>query len=228
MRTRARDRPGHAGTDRPHAGCCELTPDASTASGGCRGARDAGDDAERRSVVARPTASTSSKPSRRQSMRTSGSGTAPVSTLTPRWHVPQYDISVTFECGADRRTEAVEVVDLRAGEVQRHRDAGHVAREEVDVLEHAADVRAREQVERAGDRVRVRQRPIRLHRFAAPVRLGHPLARVGETDGNLEAHQRDPVAADRVVRLADADRHRQPQFVDLLVCGARGTGAGRR
>ena len=36
-----------------------------------------------------PTASTSSKPSRRQSISTSGSGTAPVSTLTPTKHVPQ-------------------------------------------------------------------------------------------------------------------------------------------
>jgi WD40 repeat protein len=112
--------------------------------------------------------------------------------------------------GADRRAEAVEAGDPRAGEIQRLPNAGHIAREEVDVFEHAADVGARQQVERAGDRVRVRQRPIGLHRFAAPVRLGHPLARVGEPNGNLKTHQGDPVAAERIAVLTDADRHRQP------------------
>ena len=99
----------------------------------------------------------SSKPSRRQSSRTSGSGTAPVSLLTADEARAAVRDQRQVHRGTDRRPEAVEVVDLRAGEIERHRDAGHVAREEIDVLEHRADVAARQQVQRAGDRVRVRE-----------------------------------------------------------------------
>ena len=64
-------------------------------------------------------------------------------------------------------------------------------------------------------RVRERQRPVGLHRVAAAVGLRHPLARVDDAHRDLEPHERDAVAADRVVGLADADRHRDPQLVDL-------------
>ena len=82
-------------------------------------------------------------------------------------------------------------------------------------FEHPADHGPRQQVQTAGDRIRERQRAVGLDGLAATVSLRHPLTRVGEAHGNLEPHQRDPVAADRVIRLTDADRHRQTQLVDL-------------
>ncbi len=49
---------------------------------------------------------------------------------------------------------ATYLLDAGAGQVDGEREAGDVAREEVDVLEHAADDSRRHQVEWPGDRVR--------------------------------------------------------------------------
>ena len=41
-----------------------------------------------------------------------------------------------------------------------------------------------------------------------------PLRRVGDADGHVEPHQRDPVAAHLVAVDPQADRHRQLQLAD--------------
>ena len=58
---------------------------------------------------------------------------------------------------------------------------------------------------------------VRLHGIAATVSLRHPRARVGDIHRNLEPHQGDAPSAERVIRLADADRHRHSKFIDLCV-----------
>ena len=100
----------------------------------------------------------SSKPSRMHSISTSGSGTAPVSMLMPTKQVPQYDIRVTFSAARyQRRAEGEKAVDPCSSEIERNGDARNVAGEEVNVLEHSADVRPWEEVQRARQDVGERQ-----------------------------------------------------------------------
>ena len=108
-------------------------------------------------------------PRARQAISASGSGTAPVSVLIPMLHVPQYESSVTLSAAADRRPERVEAADPCPADEDRRVEAGHVARQEVDVLQHAADHAGREQVEQPGDGVGERDRGLGAARGGAVV-----------------------------------------------------------
>ena len=59
----------------------------------------------------------------------------------------------------DRGAEGIEALEAGAPDIERDLEAGDVAGEEVDVLEHPADHPRREQVQRARDRVREWDRP---------------------------------------------------------------------
>ena len=68
-----------------------------------------------------------------------------------------------------------------------------------------------------GDRLRVGDGRLVALAGADPPDLVHPLHRVLDADGDVEAHDRDPVAALGVAAGAQADRHRQPEAIDVPV-----------
>ena len=61
------------------------------------------------------------------------------------------------------------------------------------------------------------QGPLALRGRRTLVDLPDPLRGVGDAHRHRQAHQGDPVAAHRVVRGADADRHGHPEVADLGV-----------
>src|SRR5581483_12520569 len=104
----------------------------------------------------------------------------------------------------------------------------HVAGEEVDVLQHAThDVRWQE-VQRAGDGVRVRERRLVTRGAATNADLVQARRGIRGRDRNGEPLQRDAVAGHGVVLRADADRQRDAQLVRrtavALVVAAEPTG----
>ncbi len=132
------------------------------------------------------------------------------------------------DAGADGRAEGVLHPDGGATEPDRHGDAGDVAGEEVDVPEDGADVPPGQEVEPARNGLGVREGPLALRGGRPLVDEPDPLLGIGHADRHREAHQRDAVAADRVVVVADADRHRHPEVTDLgavvLVVAAQAAG----
>ena len=114
-----------------------------------------------------PTATISAKPSRSDSMSTSGSGTAAVSVTIPMQHELQCDTQRHVDGGARRRRERVEAFDRGAADEHGDRRAGHVRRDEVDALQHPAEQRGRRRGRAAGS---ARRRASTVSRSAGSAR----------------------------------------------------------
>ena len=119
------------------------------------------------------------------------------------------------DAGPRRRDAGVDAGELRAPEVDGEREARHVAREEVDVLEHRGEQLDGQLVDDAGDLLGVVQRRLGTPGLDTRTDLVHPHARVGLACRELHAKQGDSVPAARVAGLAQADRQRHAQVVDL-------------
>ena len=176
-----------------------------------------------------PRRSTSSNPSRMQSAKTSGSGTAAMSMVMPTQQVPAYDSSVMFDRGADGRTERDVALDRARRRGRRGRGSpGRCWRRSRRASACCPTT--------PGGR---RLRPAAMafvygrDRSSRALRQRSPISRMREAgsrirDGDREPDERDPVAPDRVVRGPDADGHGDPQLVDggsvTLVVSAQATG----
>ena len=168
QRRRARRRPRRAPSTDPNRSGRRAGGDRAAGRGRRLSPRHVSGPSERdRKSYASP--SISSKPKRRASTSTPGSGTAVVSITMPTQHVSQCEISVTLNAAPDGGPNAYSRSTAGAGREHRYGRPGNVRRDEVAALEHAAEQRRRG---RGGQPVqRTRERARHLQR-----RLGAPLA----------------------------------------------------